>query len=114
MLKVAEGRDFLDEVDDQVGSPTSAADLAKTILTILPKIENDTVEVFHYSNAGICSWYDFAKAIFEIEGLPIKVSPIESSLYSTPALRPFYSVLNKEKIKSMYGIKIPYWRNLKK
>jgi len=114
MLRLAETKDEISIVADQIGTPTNAADLADFILKILPKISNETLELFHYSNEGVCSWYDFAKAIFEIEGLPIKVSPIESSLYSTPALRPFYSVLNKEKIKSMYGIKIPYWRNLKK
>lgn len=111
MLRLGNERDQLNVVADQVGTPTNAADLAKAILTILPKLNNETVELFHYSNEGVCSWYDFAKAIFEIKGLPIKVSPIESSQYPTPAERPFYSVLNKRLIKEKYGLKIPYWKD---
>ena len=114
MLRLAETRDEISVVADQIGTPTSAADLAEAILIILPQISNETVELFHYSNEGVCSWYDFAKAIFEIEGLQIKVNAIESSQYPTPAERPFYSVLNKEKIKTKYWIKIPYWKNIKK
>ena len=111
ILRLSESRNEISVVADQVGSPTSAADLAKTILTILPKIENDTVEVFHYSNAGICSWYDFAKAIFEIKGIPVKVNPIESKQFPTPAKRPFYSVLNKQRIKENYQLVVPSWKD---
>jgi dTDP-4-dehydrorhamnose reductase len=111
MLRLAETRDEISVVADQIGSPTNATDLAEAILNILPQIKNEIVELFHYSNEGVCSWYDFAKAIFEIKGLATKANTIESSQYPTPALRPFYSVLNKEKIKSMYGIKIPYWND---
>ncbi len=110
MLRLAETRDEIFVVDDQIASPTNASDLAKAILTILPNISNKTVEVFHYSNEGVCSWYDFAKAIFEVEGITIKVNPIESKQYLTPADRPFYSVLNKGKIKDVYQIKILNWR----
>jgi len=110
MLRLAETRDEISVVADQIGSPTSATDLAKAILTILPMVHNKTVEIFHYSNEGLCSWYDFAKAIFEIKGISIKVNAIESSQYPTPAERPFYSVLNKKKFKIMYQIKIPYWK----
>ena len=110
MLRLAETRDEVSVVADQIGSPTNAADLAKAILTVLPQIENKTPEIYHYSNEGVCSWYDFAKAIFEIEGLHIKVNAIESSQYPTPAKRPFYSVLNKRKIKAGYQIETPYWR----
>tara|TARA_B100000767_G_C19766755_1_gene537930 strand:- start:2589 stop:3452 length:864 start_codon:yes stop_codon:yes gene_type:complete len=111
MLRLADSRDEISVVADQIGTPTNAADLAEAILTILPKISNETIEVFHYSNEGVCSWYDFAKAIFEIEGLPIKVNPIESSQYPTPAKRPFFSVLNKNKIKKKYKMEVPFWRD---
>ena len=75
----------------------------------------DGVNVYHYSNEGVCSWYDFAKAIFEIKGIDIKINPIETKDYPTPAKRPYYSVLNKEKIKKDFNIEIPYWReSLKK
>jgi dTDP-4-dehydrorhamnose reductase len=109
MLRLAENRDEISVVSDQIGSPTNAADLAKAILTILPKINNDTVEVFHFSNEGVSSWYDFAKAIFEIKEISIKVNPIESWQYPTLAKRPMYSLLNKEKIKSKFNITIPQW-----
>ena len=111
MLRLAETRDEISVVADQIGSPTNAADLAKVILTVLPQIKNETVELFHYSNEGFCSWYDLANAIFEIEELSIKTKPIESSQYPTPAKRPFYSVLNKSLTKATYGIEIPYWKD---
>tara|TARA_B110000240_G_scaffold103046_1_gene116624 strand:+ start:65 stop:934 length:870 start_codon:yes stop_codon:yes gene_type:complete len=111
MLRLAETRDEISVVADQIGTPTNAADLAEAILNILPQIKNETVELFHYSNEGVCSWYDFAKAIFEIDGLTIKANPIESAQYPTPAERPFYSVLNKKKIKEKYKIKVPYWKD---
>lgn len=110
MLRLAEKRDEVSIVSDQIGSPTNAADLAKAILNILPQISCENVELFHYSNEGICSWYDFAKAIFEIKEVSIKVKPIESKQYSTPAERPFYSVLNKSKIQREYNIEVPYWK----
>ena len=111
MLRLAETRDEISVVADQVGTPTNAADLAKAILNILPKISNENVELFHYSNEGVCSWYDFAKAIFEIEKFEVKVNPIPSSQYPTPAKRPFYSVLNKTIIKEVYQVEIPYWKD---
>ena len=116
-------------VFDQVGTPTYARDLAEAILRIIDvkclmlnekeknnltsNIEHLTfnnVEIYHYSNEGVCSWYDFAKAIFEIENIDIKVNPIESKDYPTPAKRPHYSVLNKNKIKKEFNIIIPYWK----
>ena len=111
MLRLAETKDEISVVADQIGSPTSAADLAKAILTILPKLENDVVELFHYSNEGACSWYDFAKSIFQKADINIKVNAIESFQYPTPAYRPFYSVLNKFNIKNWLQIEIPYWRD---
>ena len=110
MLSLAETRDEISVVADQIGSPTNAADLAKAILIILSKIKNETVEVFHYTNEGVCSWYDFAKAIFEIKNISIKVNPIETKRYPTPAIRPFYSVLNKNEIKNKFSFKIQHWK----
>jgi len=113
MLKLKD-RGELGVVFDQAGTPTYAKDLAKSILEIinknLEKIKNKKAEIYHYSNEGVISWYDFAKAIFEIENINIKVNPIESNDYPTPAKRPHYSVLNKKKIKNEFNIKIPYWR----
>ena len=99
MHQISESRNEISVVCDQIGSPTNASDLAKAILHILPNIENEVVEIYHYSNLGVCSWYDFAKAIFEIKKIDIKVHQIESNQYPTPATRPFYSVMNKAKIK---------------
>lgn len=111
MLRLGKERDELNVVADQIGTPTNAADLAQAILTILSQLQNKQVELFHYSNEGVCSWYDFAKAIFEIKGLPIKVNPVETLQYPTVAERPFYSVLNKTLIKEVYQIEIPYWKD---
>ena len=110
MLRLAETRNEISVVADQIGSPTNAGDLAKAILKILPEIKNETVEVFHYSNEGVCSWYDFAKAIFEIKKIDVILNPIESIQFPTPAKRPYYSMLNKKKIKEKYSLFIPYWR----
>ena len=111
MLKLGRTRDSLNVVCDQIGSPTSAADLAKVIMEILPQINQKKKEVYHFTNEGVCSWYDFAVAIMEMAELPCKVLPIESRDYLTRAKRPFYSVLNKKKIKSDFGLKIRYWRD---
>ena len=109
MLRLAETREEISVVSDQIGSPTCAADLAEAILTILPKIKNETVEVFHYSNEGICSWFDFAKGIFELYTINKKLKPIKSIDYPTSAKRPVYSVLSKRKIMQWYNIEIPSW-----
>jgi len=109
MLSLAETKDEVSVVSDQIGSPTNAADLAEAILTILPKISNETVELFHYSNEGVCSWYDFATSIFEISNSQILVKPIETFQYPTPAKRPKVSVLNNKKIKAEYSLKIESW-----
>ena len=111
MLRLGKERDSLGVIYDQVGTPTYARDLAKTILDILPKIENNRVEIYNYSNEGLCSWYDFAKSIFNLSGSTCRVNPIESKDYQTPVTRPHYSVLNKSKIKQQFNIQIPYWRD---
>ena len=109
MLRLAENKDEISVVADQIGSPTNAADLAKAILMLLPQIENTSPEIYHYSNEGVCSWYDFAQAIFEISNSQTLVNPIETAQYPTPAKRPEVSVLNKKKIKTAYGLKIESW-----
>ncbi len=109
MLRLAKERDSLNVVADQFGSPTYAHDLAKVILDILPKIENKDVKVYHYANEGICSWYEFAKAIFKINGIPMRVKPIATEQYPTAAKRPPYSVLDTSNIQNDYSISIPSW-----
>jgi len=113
MLRLGAERDKLNVVSDQVGTPTYARDLARAILDILPSIPKQPtpVEIYHYSNEGVCSWYDFAQAIFEIADINCKVSPISSEEYPTPVKRPKYSVLDKKKIKHDYNLAIPYWRD---
>lgn len=112
MIKYGRERDVLNVVFDQIGSPTYAADLANIILQLIPEwIKISSPEVYHYSNEGVASWYDFTQAIHEIAGIKCKVNPIETKDYPLPATRPFYSVLSKEKIKRKYNIHIPYWRD---
>ncbi len=111
MLRLAKERNELSVVIDQIGSPTYARDLAQTILEIIEKIKNRKVEIFHYSNLGVCSWYDFARAIFEINDIKLELSSIETSNYPTSAKRPNYSVLNKTKIKNNFNIEIPNWQD---
>lgn len=112
MIKYGNERDEMNIVFDQVGTPTYARDLADTILKIIPqlqKMEKPYREVFHFTNDGVCSWYDFTKHIYNHEGIKCKVNPIRTSDYPTPAQRPAYSVLDKSKIKKTFGIDIPYW-----
>jgi dTDP-4-dehydrorhamnose reductase len=111
ILRVGKERGELKVVNDQFGSPTYAADLAKAILDIIPQIDKiDKVELFHYSNEGIITWFDFAKAIIEISGIKCIVNPVSSSEFPTPVKRPAYSVLDKSKIKSIFGIEVPFWK----
>ncbi|HEX7411716.1 MAG TPA: dTDP-4-dehydrorhamnose reductase [Bacteroidales bacterium] len=112
ILKYGKERDLLNIVFDQIGTPTYARDLARTILTIIPQAsEGNGIEVYHYSNEGVASWYDFAKAIVEISGLQCRINPIGTKDYPLPATRPFYSVLDKSKLKEKFMIEIPYWRD---
>ncbi len=103
----------LNVVFDQIGSPTYAADLAEVILNSISKMEfMSGVHLFNYSNEGVCSWYDFAKAIIDIKGLnTVELLPVETSAYPLAAPRPAYSVLNKSKIKEELEMEIPYWRD---
>tara|TARA_B100000768_G_C11224391_1_gene352076 strand:- start:137 stop:1009 length:873 start_codon:yes stop_codon:yes gene_type:complete len=115
MLKLGHERDELGVIFDQVGTPTYASDLAKTCLDILLDKSSENIsmngKIYHYSNEGVTSWYDFAKAIMELGSIDCKVRPIETIDYPTPAKRPHFSVLNKTKIKKDFNIEIPYWRD---
>lgn len=115
MLKLAKTQNNLKVIYDQIGSPTYAGDLARVILYMIQFPIKNKVEIYHYSNEGVCSWYDLAKAIFEIKNVNIQVDPITTDMFPTQAKRPRYSLLSKDKIKKHYNIEIPYWReSLKK
>lgn len=110
MRKLGEQRDSLNVVFDQIGTPTNAYDLAEAIVAALPQIKSDEKEIYHFTDEGVCSWYDFAREIMEQSKLSCQVYPIESKDYPTPAARPHYSVLNKAKIKQRFNITIPHWK----
>ena len=109
MLSLAKDKNDINVVRDQLGSPTNARDLAMLILTILPRINNNNVELFHFSNEGYCSWYEFAKAIFIVNNIDITLNPIESSQYPVKAKRPKYSVLDSKLIKNKFDLTILSW-----
>jgi dTDP-4-dehydrorhamnose reductase len=112
MLRFGAERSLLNVVADQIGTPTWAADLAAALVSMLEHYDKDCLyaKTYHYSNEGVCSWYDFAQAVMELAGLPCKVVPVESSQYPQIAPRPHYSVLNKSAIKQDWGLEIPHWR----
>lgn len=109
MLKFGAERDELNIIADQVGTPTYAIDLAGAILDIIQSGQQD-YGVYHYSNEGVTSWYDFAMAIFDLSATTVKVNPIPTSQYPTRAVRPKFSVMDKTKIKKTFKLPIPYWR----
>lgn len=108
MMKLGTERDNLNVIFDQVGTPTYAADLADTILNIISH-NNFVPGIYHFSDEGVCSWYDFTKTIHRIANIKCNVQPIETKDYPVRTPRPHYSVLNKAKIKSTYDIFIPHW-----
>lgn len=116
MLRFGAEQSALNVVYDQLGSPTYAPDLAAAVLHIILKVEHRLVAretvagIWHYSNEGVCSWYDFAIAVMHIKNLPCKINPIETKDYPLPAPRPPFSVLNKAKIKQTFQLSIPHWR----
>jgi len=110
MLRLGAERDELKIIADQIGTPTYAIDLAECILTIIAA-DNKQYGIYHYSNEGVTSWYDFAQAIFDISNTQVKVYPIRTAEYPTPAIRPTFSVMDKAKVKSTFNIQIPYWRH---
>jgi dTDP-4-dehydrorhamnose reductase len=112
MLNLGKQKDQLSVIVDQMGTPTCARDLANTILLVIKNIEegNDVPGIYHYTNEGVTSWYDFAVAIFELASIDCKVNAIPSSAYPTPAKRLTFSVLDKSKIKQTFKLDIPHWR----
>jgi dTDP-4-dehydrorhamnose reductase len=109
MLKLGRERPELRVIWDQVGTPTYAIDLAGCILTII-ETQSQDFGLYHYSNEGVTSWYDFATAIFELSNMPVKTVPIRTAEYPTKATRPAYSVMDKSKAKMQLGVAIPHWR----
>jgi dTDP-4-dehydrorhamnose reductase len=110
MLRLGRERAQLRVVFDQVGSPTAADDLAAASLQMALAPAAARGGIYNYSHEGVCSWYDFAAAIFELAGIDTELLPIESKDFPTPARRPAFSVLNKAKIKQNFGLQIPHWR----
>ena len=108
MLRLAGQRPSISVVADQVGSPTYAHDLAIAIGQMMASGKL-SAGIYHYTNAGVCSWYDFAHEIMRLTGSPCRIEPIATAQYPTPAIRPCYSVLSKSKIQSDFGIDIPHW-----
>jgi dTDP-4-dehydrorhamnose reductase len=113
MLRLASERDTLSVVNDQIGTPTNAVDLAEILVKIIIKTNQlQTIEnfgIYNFSNEGQCSWFDFAKKIFEINKILIDLKPISTTEFPTPAKRPKFSVLDKSKIKATFNIKIKSW-----
>jgi dTDP-4-dehydrorhamnose reductase len=115
MVRLGNERSELGVIADQIGSPTNAADLALAILTIISRVvsgEKSFINgIYHYSNEGVASWFDFTKAIFDIAGIDCLVKPIATEEYPSPVERPPYSVMNKSKIRLIFGLQIPHWRD---
>ena len=112
MLRLGAERRELSVVADQIGTPTWATDLASAIVSMVERYDKGTLysATYHYSNEGVCSWYDFAQAVMELAELPCKVVAVESSQYPQIAPRPHYSVLSKSAIKQGWRLEIPHWR----
>jgi dTDP-4-dehydrorhamnose reductase len=113
MLRLASERTTLSVVNDQIGTPTNAVDLAETLVAIIIKTNqqtaNDDFGIYNFSNEGQCSWYEFAKKIFEFNNIQIDLKPIPTTDFPTPAKRPKYSVLDKSKIIDTFGLQIKSW-----
>ena len=113
MLRLGKERDELSIVSDQIGSPTYATDLAHAILDTMQnkafKEVGQETQVYHYSNAGEISWYEFAKEIFELESIPCVINPITTDQYPTPAKRPKNTLMGKDKITETFGVNTPDW-----
>lgn len=110
MLRLGTERDELKVIADQVGTPTYAMDLAEMIYKIIAS-EKKAYGIYHFSNEGVTSWYDFAKAIFDLSQTTVRLHPITTSEYPTKATRPAFSAMNKSKIKKTFDLDIPYWRD---
>jgi dTDP-4-dehydrorhamnose reductase len=114
MVSLGQAREKLNVVFDQIGTPTYGGDLADALLYIVDEVikgkQKFVPGIYHYSNEGVTSWYDFAIAIFEMTGINCLVSPVKSDMFPTKATRPAFSVLDKTKIKQTYQLRIPHWR----
>lgn len=117
MLRLGAERNNLNVVFDQIGSPTFAADLAEAIMQIIGRVETGQISweeasgIYNYSNEGVASWYDFAKAIFELKGINCNIQPVSSDQFPTAAERPPFSLMDKALIKETFDLQIPYWRD---
>lgn len=110
MMNLTATKPQLKVVFDQVGTPTYAYDLAKAIEVVIKKFDGTQVGVYHYSNEGVCSWFDFTKMIAEYNGTTAcDIQPCHSNEFPSPVKRPAYSVLDKSKIKAVFSVQVPYW-----
>jgi len=110
MRKLGANHESINVVSDQIGSPTFAGDLAETIVKILPQLNEKNRGIYHFTNAGVCSWYDFATEVMNMSGLNCVVNPIKSEEYPTRAKRPFYSVLDTTKTRQTFNISPKHWK----
>lgn len=115
MIRLGNERDELGVIVDQIGTPTYAGDLAKAIIEIIRNSDHNDLEencgLYHFSNEGVASWFDFAKAVFDIKSIDIILKPLKTTEYPTLAKRPKYSLMDKSKIKNTFNLDIPYWRD---
>lgn len=114
MIRLGQERDSLSVVNDQIGTPTHAVDLAEVLVAIIAKnsfSKDENYGLYHFSNEGECSWFDFAAKIFEVNHINIELTSIPTSAYPTPAKRPKYSVLDKTKIKKVFGVEMSKWQD---
>ncbi len=111
MRKLGSEKESINVVADQIGTPTYAGDLADAIVKILPQINLKNRGIYHFTNMGVCSWYDFAHEIMDLSGLQCRVNPIKTTEYPTRAKRPYYSVLDKSDIINTFGVEIPHWKD---
>lgn len=109
MLRLGASKPEIGVVADQFGTPTYAKDLAEAILKVLPRAGEFKGEIFHFTDEGACSWFDFAAAIMAYEGLPCKIRPLSTAEYPTAAARPARSILDKSKIRDTFGVETPWW-----
>ncbi len=111
ILKLSKEKEKISVVSDQIGSPTYGSDLATAILQLIPLIENKDVQIYHYTNKGRCSWFQFAEEIINLSNNKCLVEAIPSERFETKANRPKFSLLNTEKIEAVFKIEIPYWKD---
>ena len=111
MLRLGSEREVVKVVNDQIGGPTYAGDLARVVISMLEHQPETGTEIYHFANEGVCSWFDLAKTVMEMGGLGCRVEPISTSEYPAKARRPASSCFNLRKIKSTLGVDIPYWKD---